>query len=121
MTDTTPTRATPTRSRSRPPPWLAAGLNLLCWTGGLGYFALGQVRKGLITLSVVVFLLVLDAGMAQQGVPLGGMVLAPIVLTVQALTALDAWLLACRRRDGETVAPRDTAVSVFGLLRRMSA
>jgi TM2 domain-containing membrane protein YozV len=73
---------------------LAASLQLLCLSGGLGYLYLGQYRRGFKLLGLVLLLQLLAAVASNAGVYTVGMALAPVVFSLQALSALDAWLLA---------------------------
>jgi len=73
---------------------VAALLQLLCLTGGLGYLYLGLWRRGLKLLVLVVLLQAAVAGGSAAGVYAVGMALGPVIFTLQALSAYDAWRLA---------------------------
>ncbi len=75
-------------------PLLAALLQLLCLTGGLGYLYLGQWKRGGKLLALVLALQAAVACGSSADVYVVGMILAPVVFTLQALSAYDAFLLA---------------------------
>ncbi len=103
-------------SQTRPKrPWLAAALQFPCLTGGLGYLYLGQHRRGL---KLLVLILLLQGGVAAAsaaGVYSVAMALAPVVFTLQALSAFDAWLLARASQDEELDASRSEVVTMAWL------
>ncbi len=72
-------------------PLLAALLQLLCLTGGLGYMYLGQWGRGLKLLVLIGVLQAAVAAGSSAGLYLVGMILGPVVFTLQALSAYDAW------------------------------
>jgi hypothetical protein len=77
-------------------PLLAALLQFLCLTGGLGYLYLGQWKRGLKLLVLLLALQAAVAGGSTAGAYWVGMVLGPVIFTLQALSAYDAWRIAKR-------------------------
>jgi len=86
-------------------PTFAFLLQFVCLTGGFGYLYLGQWARGLKLLGVLLLLHAAVAWGSAAGVYAVGMAIAPVIFTLQALSALDAWLLArVRNETGEALA-----------------
>ena len=92
-------------------PTFAFLLQFVCLTGGLGYLYLGQWARGLKLLGVLLLLHAAVAWGSTAGIYSVGMALAPVIFTLQALSALDAWLLAKQRNEtGEALENKAAAL-----------
>ena len=72
-------------------PWLAAALQLVCVTGGLGYMYLGAWKEGALVLLALWLMHGANYVCAENEWKAISMVLGPSIWIVQVLTALDAW------------------------------
>lgn len=96
--------------------FLASFLNLLPVPGGLGYFYLGQVRKGALAALLVLGLHLVNAlgTLLPQGIT--PRLCWPLLWVASLLTALDAWHVA-RRAPGRPD-PGEVAVPALRWLGR---
>jgi len=106
-------------------PVLAALLQILPFIGGVGYFYLGQHRKGLCLTLWSAVLLAGNAAAASQGLLEAGvvrgwvflaMVLTPIWFSLLLVGGLDAWLLGRVLKSGGSVGVAESRVPLAGLL-----
>jgi len=72
----------------------ASVLQLVFWVGGLGYLRLGAFKRFAACFSAVLVLVGAQTIAAAEGAVWTATLIGPVVFTVQALSAVDAWRLA---------------------------